>query len=210
MGMFSASKDTLFMVNRGKIVIVGIVGVALAAAAFSTWYHHRNQNHALEFWGTSTAVLIAEAPEVELKQLAAEPGVSDEAASTEGEDEAAPAQAKVEFGGLEWKVAADKPGLSAKGITNVRRALVLDTTFDWKTVPTDDDPSWQYALAVTDNKNWATVLFDFDSRKVALTGGKKVALLDPEANEDFRQFFAEQFSAANEREPADQTPAATR
>jgi hypothetical protein len=74
---------------------------------------------------------------------------------------------------------------------------VLDGTFDWSTRPVDDEvePHWQYAISMNDGRNWATVLFDFDSRQVGLTGGRKTVLLAPEANEDFRQFFAEQFPA---------------
>ena len=106
----------------------------------------------------------------------------------------------------------------APGIKNIRRALVQDTTFDWKsdgtTSPSDVEPEWQYAIAFTDNKNWATVLFDFETGRVALTGGKKSAPLNPAANKDLREFFAEQFADSESAEqpaepPADQ-PAAER
>ena len=98
------------------------------------------------------------------------------------------------------KIAAALDARAAKGVSNIRRALVLDTTYDWQTAPSGDDPDWQYALQVNDGRNWATVLFDFESRKIALTGGKRVALLDPEANRDFQEFFAEQGFAKEEGE----------
>lgn len=89
-----------------------------------------------------------------------------------------------------------------------------DTTFDWKATPSDEvEPEWQYAIAFTDNRNWATVLFDFETGRVALTGGKKSAPLDPAANKDLREFFAEQFADSKPADqptepPSDQPPAA--
>jgi hypothetical protein len=184
--------------NRGKLVIVTIVSVAVVAAVFSTWYHYRNQHRALDFWGTTTAVLIAEGPTVRVYQLgesapAAEESVAGDEASpaSESAEGNAPPSA-VEFTGLEWKVVATKDAKAAKGINNVRRALVLDLTYDWQS-PRPAEPQWQYALAVNDGRYWATLLFDFDTRQVALAGGKKTVLLDREANDDLHEFFKEQF-----------------
>jgi hypothetical protein len=186
--------------NRGKLVIVIILGVALFAAGFSTWYHYRGQHRAISFWAANTAVLIAEAPQVRVFQLGESSAVSEESGAADepgtppdGADAESQPPAVVEFGGLDWKVVSSKDARSARGGNNVRRALVIDTTFDWKGPPSEEAPHWQYALAVNDGRYWATILFDFESRRVALAGGKKTALLDPAANADFQQFFAEQF-----------------
>ena len=184
------------MKNSGKIVIVTIVVVALGAA-----------------------VLIAEAPQVSIFELGeAGPTEQDqdesEAAEAEGAEAGYPKS--LEYADRSWKVLSAKHGHEAPGIKNIRRALVQDTTFDWKadgkTSPSDVEPEWQYAIAFTDNRNWATVLFDFDTGRVALTGGKKSAPLDPAASKDLREFFAEQFAgsapAEHPSEPqADQPPA---
>ena len=197
--------------NRGKLVIIAIVSVALASAIFSTWYHYRGQHQALDFWGTRTALLIAEGPEVRVYQLgdsapAAEESTGNDNPPPEGEG-AAPAEEEappksVEFAGFEWKVAGAQDAKMAKGISNVRRALVQDTTFDWKTPRDQEEPIWEYALAVNDGRYWATLLFDFETRHVALAGGKKTALLDREANADLHEFFVEQFGS----EPVDNKP----
>jgi hypothetical protein len=50
-------------------------------------------------------------------------------------------------------------------------------------------------------------MFDFNSRRVGLAGGRKVALLHDEAAREFKGFFDEQFAAAKEASPAD-APAA--
>jgi hypothetical protein len=96
---------------------------------------------------------------------------------------------------------------------------VQDTTFDWRRPVDESEPHWQYAVGFTDHRNWATVLFDVESGRVALTGGKQPVSLDPSANEELKQFFAEQFPAqkaaeetapsAGEEKPADNGDAET-
>ncbi len=94
---------------------------------------------------------------------------------------------------MPWIVLESKDASAAKGITNLRRALVLDTTYDWTSPPPESEPKWKYGLAISDKRTWATVLFDFDSRQVGLSGGRQTVLLDPEASKDFEEFFAEHF-----------------
>ncbi|MEX0675566.1 MAG: hypothetical protein WD063_00725 [Pirellulales bacterium] len=188
--------------KRGPIVIVIILVVALSAAGFSVWYHYRNQRRVQDFWGSATAQLIDKAPQVEVLKLG-EPGLSlgddvleEPAGEEKPADPDAPPRAQFqEFNQIPWIVVQTKDAAAARGIANLRRALVLDTTFDWSNRAADGEPRWQYALSMNDGRNWATVLFDFDSRQVGLTGGRKTVILDPQANQDFRQFFAEQFPA---------------
>jgi hypothetical protein len=188
------------MWNRGKLVIVSMLGVAVIAAGFSVWYHYRNQQRALKFWGPTTAMLIAEAPHAQAIALgessggtSADDGGGQATAAPQAADTPREPPASIDFGGSSWKVLHSKNVIPARGISNVRRALVLDMTYDWKSPPPLDDPQWQYALEFNNGRYWATVLFDFDSRQVALTNGKKTALLDPDANEELCDFFAEQF-----------------
>jgi hypothetical protein len=192
--------------KRGTIVILIIVAVAVVSACASVWYHYRNQHHAQQFWGTTTAVLIDKAPRVEVLQLgepdrsisldadADEPAREEKPGGEKPDDADAPrAPQAVEFNQTPWRVLEAKDAATAKGIANLRRALVLDTTFDWTSPPASEEPKWQYGVSVNDGRNWATVLFDFDSRQVGLTGGRKTAFLEVEANRDFQEFFAEQF-----------------
>ncbi|HEV3137700.1 MAG TPA: hypothetical protein VGZ26_07340 [Pirellulales bacterium] len=168
-----------------------MVALAVVAALFSTWYHYQHAHRSRAFWGTSMAVLIAQAPEVEALRL----GTGQEGSS---QHQAAQAESHtvqpIEYGGRSWNVLSGKEALKAPGMSNVRRALVLDTTFDWTSPPSERQPNWQYALEFADERHWATVLFDFDSRQVALGGGEKAALLDPAASDDIREFFVEQFA----------------
>jgi hypothetical protein len=219
--------------QRGTITILIIVSVAVVAAVSSVVYHYRNQQHAQQFWGTQTARLIDKAPQVEVITLGeADAGMS---ISSEDEPDEPPPEAKtdaekiaaekaeveqvaaeptvkaLEFNGTPWIVTLSKDAVRAKGIANLRRALVLDTTYDWDDTPPATEPRWKYGLAVEDGHDWATVLFDFDSRQVGLAGGRHTALLNPEANTEFKGFFDEQFAASTPEDsaaPAEQTPPA--
>lgn len=215
--------------QRGTITILLILAVAVLAATASVFYHYANQRYAQDFWGVQTAALIDKAPVVEVMRLGeADPNssVAEEAPSeTENEtaaDSAAgkqeepaaevPATKALEFNETPWVVLETRDARPAKGISNLRRALVLDTTYNWSDVPPESDPVWQYALGVNDGRDWASVLFDFDSRRVGLAGGRKVAILHEEAAREFKGFFEEQFAAERtspaEETPADQGPAA--
>jgi hypothetical protein len=187
--------------NRGKLVIVGIVAVALGAALFSMWYHHQHARRAREFWGTSMAVLIARAPQVDALQLAAAEVADNQVPADDpvpADDSEPHTVLPIAFGGRAWSVVAAKESLQAAGMSNIRRALVIDTTFDWAEPQGASHPKWQYALEFTDDEHWATVLFDFDTRQVALAGSQKTALLDPAANTDMQEFFNEQFAKSEQ------------
>jgi hypothetical protein len=201
------------MHNRGKLVIIFMLGVAVCAAAFAAWYQYRGQDRAHDFWGTVSAVLIADAPQVEVLLLGeSEPGgeIEAEAEGAQSSEEDPDAPKMLEFGDRVWKVLSTKDGSAAQGIQNIRKALVQNTTFDWGSQAGADEPEWQYALAFTDRKNWATVLFDFETNRVALTGGRMTAVLDPAASKDLRGFFAEQFhdrpAGESPAEPAVESP----
>jgi hypothetical protein len=194
------------MNNRGKLVILGILAVAVAASCFAVYYQYRAQDHAMDLWGNTSARLIAESPQVEVLLLGAETDVESEPSDD--------APARVESGDMAWKVAASTDAMGAKGIANVRRALVMDTTYDWDMAEALPPPEWKYAMTFSDGKDWATVLFDFESGQVALTGSRKTGRLNRMASDDLSQFFVEQLGEApvegserDARPPASETPA---
>ena len=205
--------------KRGTIAILIILVVALGAAGLSVWYHYRNQRLAQAFWGPASAQLIDHAAAAELLELGPPiEGLSltDDAAEEPQTDDkppdadAPPPPKAVEFNQTPWTVVATKDAAQAKGLPNLRRTLVLDATFDWSEPASETEPRWQYGMSVNDGRTWATVLFDFDSRQVGLTGGRKTALLMPTANDDFRRFFSEQFPPEEEGTPQGESePAST-
>jgi hypothetical protein len=61
-------RDT-FVKNSGKLLILGIVAVAVLMAGASWWFRYRATHRAAEFWGPAVARLIRDAPEVRLVDL---------------------------------------------------------------------------------------------------------------------------------------------
>ncbi|HEX3727898.1 MAG TPA: hypothetical protein VHV08_16720 [Pirellulales bacterium] len=173
------------MWNPGKLVIAAIFIVAMTAAGFSTWFHYHGGQHTRDFWTPKTAVLIVDAPEIKALQLES---VASEA--EEGDLDSLEAQSSPSVP----DVLATKDVAQAPGISNIRNALVQDAVYDWTQTNPSAPPKWQYALEFNDGKLWATVLFDFDSRLVSLSGGKRIAHLLPTVSDDWRHFFAEQFA----------------
>ncbi len=205
--------------KRGSIAIVIILLVAVGAAAVSVWYHYANQRLVQDFWGTNAALLISQAPEVTAMRLGEpgqamspdEEGESPAAVSApdgqrgESDPAAEPLPVAIEFNQVPWLVVASRSAVRAKGIGNLRRALVLDTTYDWS-VSAEKEPHWQYALDMNDGRNFVAVLFDFDTRQVALAGGRRTAVMDSAAAGEFQQFFEEQFAddAKEAAQPAEE------
>ncbi len=197
------------MWNPGKLVIVAIFAVALASVAVSTWYHYQGARRPIELWGSPNAVLVAQAPRIDALRL----GRPSSSASPQKEDqppdaqpgESAPSDQPRErlfVGSHAYEVLASKDVSTAHGITNIRRALVLDPTFDWTSPEPGGHPHWQFALEFSDHDRSATLLFDFDSRQVGAAGTHKTGLLDPTASDDIQKFFAEQFEPAAQSTPA--------
>ncbi len=201
--------------KRGSIAILIILLVAVGAGAVSVWYHYANQRLVRDFWGTGAALLISKAPEVTAMRLG-EPGRSispDEddaeppaakAETASGDEQAEPDESRpvaIEFDQTPWLVVASRDAAAAKGIGNLRRALVLDSTYDWSK-PAEQPPRWQYALDMNDGHDWAAVLFDFDSRQVGLAGGRQTAVLNEAAAGEFHSFFDEQFADDANESPA--------
>jgi len=209
--------------KRGSIAILIILFVAVAAAAVSLWYHYANQQFVQEFWGEGAAKLIGRAPEVRAMRLG-EPGRAispddegDEPASdapeapeagAEGADEKAdePKSIAFEFDDTPWMVTESKDVAKAKGIGNLRRALVLDSTFDG-TEPAAE-PRWTHALDMIDGDDFAAVLFDFKTRQIALAGARRTAVMNEAAAKEFEKFFAEQFEGEGEKKEPAAEPAA--
>jgi hypothetical protein len=185
-------------------VIVGILAVALVATLFSLWYHIQNGRRALAFWSADTAMLIARAPEIDAIELVrADEGTpkADAPAGDSATEPAAPAANSTNiderpvqrfgFGGKFYQALAVKDASQARGVSNIRRALVLDVTYQWDAPPAGD-PVWEYALEFRDGPRSALVLFDFSTHQVGLAQGTTNIQLDPAANDDWRKFFVEQ------------------
>ncbi len=122
--------------NRGKLVTVGIVLVAVAAASTAWWYSSVRGKHALAFWGGPAAFLIRTSEWTELWRFA-----------DAGDD----APASVVSGSV-GKSNVERFDVSrAPGLVHLRQALISDASYDWTETLPDGAPNWQFALHFRDD-----------------------------------------------------------
>src|SRR6185436_17481722 len=100
--------------NRGKLVIVLIITVALAMSGYAWWYQLQASRRSAEFWGTDAAVLIRYAPQVEFLKLRPQ-GTSND-----------PAVESVAIRGVEFEAGAPVDITRSRGMVHARHALVDD------------------------------------------------------------------------------------
>ena len=124
----------------GSRVVVGLLLLAVALAAFAVWFQWRQTRRCLRFYGPVAARSIQAAPRVELWRLAVDPA----------------------SGRL---IAAERRDISkARGLVHLRRGLVEDANFAWGSTGTGRLPvaSWDAALAFFDDTAGRPIVLAFD------------------------------------------------
>jgi hypothetical protein len=90
----------------GKLIIIGVLFVAIAGGIFSWFFRYNATHRAAAFWGPETAVLIRDAPRITLKR------------------------GPLTGSSLENEVDVSR----ARGLVHLRNALLEDRSFDWNTI----------------------------------------------------------------------------
>ena len=127
----------------GKLVIFGIVGVALGAAGTSWWFRYVSTNSAARFWGEKNVRLIRDAPIVELYFW----------------DRLPDAAFNSSFKEVSVESAGGRDISQLPGLTHLRNALLEDRSFRW---PAEQalPGSWGWVLLFrTANRNQAAAIF---------------------------------------------------
>jgi hypothetical protein len=125
---FPFQVDFVARPNPGSLLVVGLLGLGLAAAATGIWFQWQQTRRCLTFYGVETAGRISRAPQVELWLLKRPPGSS-------------------HTGRLQAFRRLDIS--AAKGLVHLRRGLVEDANFAWGEVTAGSplpDSSWDVAL----------------------------------------------------------------
>jgi len=168
------------MLRSGRLVIVAILVLGVAAGAFAVWYQQQQSRQALRFWGTEGASLIARAPHVEAVWL--------ELAGKQAAD----CDDSLEVPGGTACVRQRQDVDRTPGISNLRRALMQDATFQWSAEP-PEGADWEFALRFFDEGQSTVLLFDLARGACAEASTSRSVVLDPAATKDLSDFFAEQF-----------------
>lgn len=171
------------MPTEGKWLIIGMLCLAFAAAAFGWYWNLQASRHALDFWGGDVAQRIAAAPQAELLQLAR--------LRTPAGADTSPADV-LEVDGARYAVRKRADVSQVRGAGNVRRMLVQDASYQWP-AEAIAGPDWTLALQVQDARGSAVVLLSPETRQAALLGHPGTVRLDPAAAKILSQFADEQF-----------------
>lgn len=109
--------------TRGTLLVVGLLGLAVALGAFALWFQWRQTQGCLRFFGPEVARAIQAAPRVELWTLSAPGGRPS---------------------------AGDVLDVSrAPGLVHLRRGLIEDVNYRWDSAPMSPLPpdAWEQAIA---------------------------------------------------------------
>lgn len=142
----------------GKIVVLSIFGVALAAAAFALYWNMSQSRRALEFWGPEAMRRIQKSDRVEILPL--EKFTADES------------QAYVhlfDLKGQKWGAKRMIDVTRARGLIHARHALTTDASYEPGSPTQLQTEPWTHAVRFTDQQG-TTVL---------LLGGQQIGNLDP-------------------------------
>ena len=169
------------MPNRGKLVILAIIALACAATAGALFVHRERARRPLEFWGSPTTLLIARAPMVEVLRLRSAERPSDAALPGFTID------------GDRWIVEKRQRCDGGRGLSNIRRALLEDGSFDWNEPAASFSPEWRHGLGFIDGDNRVTLLFSLDCPRSIVTDRAETISIRPFAP-SLAGFLNEQFS----------------
>jgi hypothetical protein len=139
----------------GKLVIISILTLALAAAGISWWFRYTTTHRAVRFWGPGTARLIRDAPIVEFCEY-----------GREANDD--------------YQKLVNRRDISnSPGLIHLRNALLEDRSFKWP-AEYGRPGSWGWALVFRDpSGNAATLNFTSDWRYVDSTEGEYIVACEP-------------------------------
>jgi hypothetical protein len=168
----------------GKLVILAIVAVALAAAGTSWWFRYRATSQAAQFWGTHRVRLIRDASIVELCAVSELPD-KEEWVRLKRTDQ------------LKQIDRRAKDITGARGLTHLRNALLEDRSFDWEGPESRVPERWGYILIFREQRTArASTYVMFSEDATMVTGSHpptwRVLSCKPIAA-GLREMFAELF-----------------
>jgi hypothetical protein len=170
------------LMNRGILLVFGLLGLAAAIAGFSVWFNHAQMKRIIPVLSPHVAELILEAPKVEL--IALEPTADSKAPQA--------IQLQERWYVPDRQVEAE----TAPDFAKMRRWLVQDDHFDWNHGPNEESPTedfgpWQYVLVAGEGDDKTQLAFDLVHQRILLIDGRTLAI--GPMTEILRVFFTRAF-----------------
>lgn len=152
--------------KRGKLVAGILLVVGVGAAAFAWRFHATQNRRILAYLTPQVAERVAHAPRVEAWEVAGPPA---------------------QFTTVKGRDVSTSPGIS-----NIRYALVQDSTFEWETVPRTAHLECKYGLSFGDGDVRPEILFDAGARHMVVPPEGRWLTLDARSSREIKAFFEEQ------------------
>jgi hypothetical protein len=194
------------MFDRGKLSVLLMIAVAVAAAGFAWWWNIERTKRSLALYGADGAWLVRNGREVEILKLA--PRDSDDAPmeitpDRNRDDNSEP----LTVGDFTFAVAARYDVSRVKGLVHARAALVDDPSYEWDSPPQPlpgDAISWLVRFA--DERGEIYLAIDPTERQLAvLPAGRNVRLI-PKIAAGWQSFLERHTAPAEQREAKAATP----
>jgi hypothetical protein len=181
------------MLNRGKLAVLTMFGLALVAAGLAWWFNFSRGNRTLEFYGRDAALAIRTAPKVELLHLEPVEYI------LEGDSP----ETLLYLGGSTRRVIGRTDISQANGLIHARTSLLADSSYDWHTDLTDCQRQMDFAVRFTGETS-TTLVFDFGCRRVWYAEYARSVTLIPKVAEGWQSFLTRQ--SANSPSPSGRGP----
>ncbi len=146
------------MLDRGKLAVVTMFAVALAAAAFAWWWNYSRGQRALEFYKPKAAHLIRTAPQVEIL-FVGPPGRADAANS--------PVDSVPGWGTVIRKIDISK----APGLIHARTALLDDASYE-RHVPPTLQSFGPFFVRFRDGRDEVVLMFGWPDGRIIVVGSE--------------------------------------
>jgi hypothetical protein len=162
------------VIDRSKIIIVGILLLSALAAGGGVWFRYQQSRRALALWGPEHAARIRNAAAVEAWRIEA----PEEGAEPNQAPEQAPDAADawlVSPEGAPLAVAAQRRLDAIADLIHIRKAFLDDIHFLWDAPTAPCAPQWTYVVRFEDEAGVTTLWIDeaCDVVHLAETGARQ-------------------------------------
>ncbi|MGY8768323.1 MAG: hypothetical protein ACKVH8_07840 [Pirellulales bacterium] len=173
------------MINRGSLLVYGILALATSAGIVTLIFTWSRGNQALEYWGTESAYEIRHAQTIELWTIEPikEPALAND-----------PAAWDIASGSKKWKTTQRIDITEARGLVHMRQALIEDASYQWGETDTSCTPEWKHALVFTSKSQPVTLLIDLNCGQVMQQNKQKTLITSPILKSGLQTVFDEQLN----------------
>lgn len=162
------------MPDRGKLAVLTMLSLALAAAAFAWWWNVTSKKQSLAFYGPAAARLIGKARTVELIEV--EPANEDDLREL------------VAIGDRRFAIVSRHDVSQAPGLIHARTALLDDASYEWPAPIRLTPPLFLVRFA--DEENEAVLALDTVARLLTRCDTGATVRLNEKIAAGWQQFAA--------------------